>query len=534
MKRTMDKSRLMRVATIVLAVVLTLSVVAAASTTLLSSSSENAFNDVNPELLFAPIQGNAETNKSEAYYQHTSSLEQGDGSYAITTNSYVEWFDQDDIAFAYKHYGVKTNKRDYIELTCEVNYFTAPDGSEFDRADTHNPSTGVEFRSGLENNSSFYYLHLRNEGVITLVYRDSNYATSLFSCSAQENIYRLQPEDYPVKMKITMSGTTFQAFFQVNGSDEWQGTTPVKLVDFTSGVYAGVAAHSGSEAKPLEATFQNLTITGEQSMNISGGGEGGTPTEPEEVDPDPVYTDANLLLQETFTDGSLNNGTDQVTNPIWDSFTTKNGISIKNIQGNRMLYCEYANGMDFIGSEKWTDYSASMDFMYDVEQVDEADANVIGLVVRSVPNIYYGYQNYVICISGGTELCIYKSFMQYVTLLDSSKLMKSVALPESILKDDKIHNIKVACLDNQLTVYLDGVEMLTYVDDGNVDWGYGGGMDEVNSKGSVGLMFDGTFAYVDNIVVTKMEDPVGGDYDNAIGGNWDVPVPWYINKIENT
>ena len=37
--------------------------------------------------------------------------------------------------------------------------------------------------------------------------------------------------------------------------------------------------------------------------------------------------------------------------------------------------------------------------------------------------------------------------------------------------------------------------------------------------------------YFDNIIVTKLDDPIGGDYDNFIGGNWDENIPDYAQNF---
>ncbi len=537
MANKIKSSKLLRTCLIVMAAVILLSAVAVANAdnirlAIQSLSADNAFYDENPTLEFAAIQGNAEASKNTNLYNHESTLEQGDGEYTITTNSFVEWFEQDDVAFGYKYYGVKTNKKDFIEITCDVYYPTVTENSTIDLLEGHHPSTGIELRSSLENTGSFFNMHIRDQGVLTLIYRDSAYSSSLYSCSAQENLLLLKETDYPISMKVTMSGTTFRAYYKLNGQTEWTTAgNAVALQDFTSGVYAGILAHSGSPELWTVNKYTNLVIQGEQSMNASSGG-GTTETVPEVVDPDPEYTDSTMLLRETFTDGGLKNGSELATNPMWSNFVDRNGISIVNVENNRMLYSEYGSGADFIGNETWTDYVASMDFMYDADMVDEIDNNIVGLVVRSVQNQFYGYQNYTVAIAGGTELRIYKVFMTNTTTLNEGQIVATVPLEENILRDGKIHNIKVIAFDDTLTIYLDGEEMIVWEDNGDIPTGLGIVMKHINSVGSVGVVFDSVYAYVDNITVNALNDQIGGSYDNWVGGNWDVPVPWYIGKAE--
>ncbi len=535
MRSGIKLSKSNRIIAIVLAVTLLLGAAVAVNAALQAQSSDREFDELNPELDFISIQGNAEGKEGISLYDHVSSFTQGDGQYSITTNSFCEWYPEDDVAVAYKYYGVKSNGKDYIELTCDVDYFTNPDGSQFSLVGAHHPSAGIEFRSGLGNTDSFFSIHVRDEGSIYLIYRDPSQSAHLFSCYYQAHDYSLGPESFPITMQMRMQGTSFTARYKFNGSNEWIDFDPITLLNFNSGVYAGLMAHSGTPERSLKGTFSNLHAVGEQSIGTSDG-EGNATGATEAVDEDPIFSDVNMLLAETFTDGDLTNGSaDSRTNPLWSSIASSSNFSIKNLEGNRMLYCEYGTAIDFIGNETWTDYSASMDFMYDASRSEVADANQVGLIVRSVANLYYGHQNYAAVVEDGERVLLYKTFMNTMPLSgNSTKLLTTVSLPESILLDDRIHNLRVDCMDNIITVYVDGVEIVSYTDEGYIDFGTGGGVTHINSAGGIGVTFSGVHAYVDNITVTKLYDPVGGDYDNSIGGNWDVPVPDYISKNDKS
>ena len=82
------------------------------------------------------------------------------------------------------------------------------------------------------------------------------------------------------------------------------------------------------------------------------------------------------------------------------------------------------------------------------------------------------------------------------------------------------HNITVDSFDNRITVRIDGITVIEYTDDNLV----------TNSFGNIGFETLNTSMYIDNIKVTKLDDPLGGDYDNYVCGLWDQPEPEYIEE----
>ncbi len=493
------------------------------------------FKDEGPELQLASIQGDPEGYRSVAAYDHVSSLSQGNGEYTIDTNSFVAWFPTDDVAFAYKYYGVAAGGDDYIEATVTANYFTNPDGSAFDLSKgAHHPSTGLMFRSGLGNDAAFIFVHVRDGGQIVVVYRDPTFEY-LYQCTNQDG-KNYSSSDYPLQFKMKLKAGLVQIEYKSINAATWTKFTPVKIPSFRNGIYAGLCAHSGAEAQTLRATFTDLKMEGIASLGEEGGDS--KPTEPEEpVIPDePLPNSENVLLRETFTDGSFNNKPISKTNPEWTRFPDS-FFKIENVDGNRMLYAEYGDDWDVAGDEAWADYSASLDMMFTDENVEE-DFSAFGLIVRHITNIFYGYENYIVTVQNGYKICVYENFMQTRNVLNTANMMKEFNLREiygdddfSVIGDGKMHNLRVDCLDNTLTIYFDGQEIGTYTDDhdrtlsGNASDVYA-----VNSLGQVGIIFKNVFGYVDNLVVRDIEDPIGGDYDNKICGNWNDPIPDFVQQ----
>ncbi len=526
-----NKKLLVRIIALACAVV-TIAAAFAVGNVLNVSAAE--FHEEGPELTLASIQGDAESNKFQDAYDHTSTLTQGDGKYTIDTNSFVAWFPQDDVAFAYKYYGVSAAGDDYIEATVTADYFTNPDGSAFDLTkEAHNPSTGLMFRSSLENDAAFIFLHVRNGGDIYLCYRDPSFEY-LYSCTHQVG-KSVTSKDYPLQFKMKLKAGLVQIEYKGVNDAAWSKFTPVKIPAFRNGIYAGLCAHSGAQAQTLRATFTDLKMEGIASLGEPEGGGGEVkPTEEPVLPDEELPNPENVMLRETFTDGSFNNGNEAVNNPIWTRFPEA-FLKIQNLQGNRVLYAEYGDDWDVAGETSWTDYSASLEMQFHDSNVEE-DFSAIGLIVRHVTNIFYGYENYIVTVQNGHKICVYENFLQTRVDLNAANIMAEFDLREiygdaefTLIGDGLTHILKVDCLDNTLTIYFDGEKIGTYTDNHDrTNSGNGSDIYAVNSMGQVGIIFKNVFGWADNLVVRDIEDPLGGDYDNKICGNWDKPIPDYI------
>ncbi len=507
------------------------------------SSKAEAFDDTNPELEFISIQGNAETYKDVSAYDHESTFEQGDGKYTITTNSFVEWFPQDDVAFAYKYYGVRPSGNDTIEASVTVDYFTNPNGDAFDLSQgAHHPSTGLEFRAGLDNTSAFIYVHVRDAGQIVVVYRDSNYSTHLYGCTNQ-NGKTYTASDYPLQFKMVYKKGTVQVQYKSAAAEKWNKFTPVSMSDFSTGVYAGVCAHSGAPNQRMKATYTDLKMSGYASLSGSGGSTGGgdesvAPAEPadEDIPLKELENYENILLRETFTDNSLSNTPEKLENPVWSILSTRADVSVATMDGDRRLFAEYANTYDLVGEKDWTDYSVEMDVEFTEDCAEDA-SNIVGIIGRHVPNIFYGHQDYMVTIQGGHKICLYKNFNKKTVAISAGSIMETVDLRDiyedesfTVLGDGIAHHLKAEFFDNTVTVYFDGIEVLAWEDTGTIKDSVGSAMLTNPNVGQVGVILNGVYAYVDDIIVRSMTDDLGGDYDNKIGGNWNEAIPDYIKE----
>lgn len=490
-------------------------------------------NETNPELTLAKIDSDVENEfYSKGIYMQTTDFTQGGGKYGIKTNSYVAWSYNDDIAFAYKKYNVSENSGDYMEATVTLDSIPVGTPSQMH----HNASAGLMFRSGLESDDAQVFIHVRGSTILVV------YRTKKGNGTAVQ--YTGMTIKYPLQMRMEKRANQVTLSYKSAGADWMPFKFPVGL-NAKGPLYVGLAAHSCDELNSIVANFSNFTVKGVGTWDgTSGGGDDTSSTVSEFVEEDsPIGS--NVLMRETFTDGSLTNKPASATNPIWPE---PEELTIVNLNGNRVWDRTFIDQQDWVGSE-WTDYKVSVDVQF-TEKCNpdpEAASNTFRLYARHTGIEFYGHSDYAATITNGYKLSLYKRTFLKNDPSDNGYLLASVDLTEllgkkdengnpisgsySCLGDGKFHNLAMRVIDNKITVYWDGQTMIDFVDTGvsNKETGK-----RVFPMGNVGIGTFETSVYVDNLTVEKEEDTFGGDYDNKIGGNWDTPTPDYITSWQAT
>ena len=100
-------------------------------------------------------------------------------------------------------------------------------------------------------------------------------------------------------------------------------------------------------------------------------------------------------------------------------------------------------------------------------------------------------------------------------------MVAKVPADEYLLKPGEWQNLYVEVVDNNIKVWYNGVEKIDYTDEDNTI---------AVLKGGIGITTYDTDVAIDNIVVRKLEDELGGDYDNDIGGNYNEEIPAYLQE----
>lgn len=485
------------------------------------------FNVENPTMEFKLI----DSSPYGVTYPAKGDFEQKDGTVTINSNTYVAWYESDDIAFAYNRYDIGDNPKDNLSVeTTVVSQESVTPGKSLHL----NASTGLMMRDTLDSDGAEVFLHLRSE-CIMMVYRMKKGNDG--SVAIQTNISPI----YPVELKLTREGKLFTGYYRPVGTDRWFKVGSCAAL-FNGPTYAGIANHScdkdvfnKSVCKNFKAYGSGSYSGGSDNPSNSGGSSSGTSSIEGPVPEDPPIEE-NTLLRETFSDGSLTEGEASVTNPIWSDSSVGEIVALDD--GNRALFMDYTDKYDFIGDKTWTDYSASMDFKFAPSAIVQNN-NKLNLYFRHIEQAAYGVFDYYVAVESYNVLkdgklqkdeagnTVRSNKLVLRKRLRSGFLKEGTALAEytelgEIMGDNLFHNITVNALDNKITIYFDGNKVIEYEDT----------EDLMNLLGCVGVGSGGTAVYVDNITVTKLEDPLGGDYDNYIAGRFDEPEPNYIGKMK--
>ncbi len=515
------KKTLLRILAVVLTAAAVLSVTAAVTAT-----EQNVYNDPNPELKTALIstgkQGSQYDNASD--YTPDAKFTQENGTYTMETNAFAIWGAADDCTFMYREYEIGNKATDKLTITVDLTDFQGTKGGKHENA-----SAGIMIRDDLDPDAPSIFFHSRTIGLYNIWRTEKGGGSGFASVSVSES--------YPIKLKIEKVGNKYTAYYMLKGTNAWSQHS-MKYLNLTGTIYVGITMHASDKARPVLSQFNNLEIVGEGTPDIpptdGGGSDSGVPPVVGEGIPweDAPYNKETTLLYETFTDGSMTLGESGADNPIWD--TAYPNIVLTE-DGDRKWYRDHITSYDHIGSADWTDYTTSIEVAFDdMDMETRADGNFIlyarHSVVHSLGHTAYGVRMYAKTDSGATTY--------YMALVKRMRNNKSTAQRVTIetkeIADffgDGPHNIEVRTFDNRITVWYDGVEMFDYYDmcgtpaDPYKRDGLGA---FVASKGNIGIYSKDFGVTVDNILVTKLDDPHGGDYDNNISDNWDEDIPDYV------
>lgn len=512
-------------------------------------------NDTNPELTFHMIDSDLE----QTFYGYTVHKQTGkmdvntaNAQYEISTDSMAAWQATDDVAFAYKLYNIGATDEDRVEVHVTIPKIATGTSVH------HNATYGIMLRTGLEPEAANVFLGYRSSGM-TLTYRSN---TGDMTGKQQPTVGAIS---FPLTLRVTKEGST--VYLSYKGADDpyfKDFPYPVGLKG-DGPLYVGIAAHSHNPDVTNTMYFNDFKVNGTGTYTPGESG-GSTPEEkPEEVLPDSAQTE-NLLMRETFSDGDLYNVADTGVKdkrdyPVWTR-TLSNKPVIRNLDGNRVwdlsgehLYNYFGDTYLETGREDgWTDYKVSVDLFY-TEEANPELPNAFSLYVRHTDVDFYGNADYHVTIRNGYELTLSKN--QYIdndgddmtdpTLLtkvsDGVTPLTSVNLKD-VLKDDayccltdgKWHTLAMSVVDNVIKVYWDEmtapvIDFTDTVDETGIAYGDQTPGKRVYTNGKVGVSVNEASLYIDNIVVTAIEDTFGGDYDNVIGGNWNENMPDYVKDI---
>lgn len=496
----------------------------------------------NPELQFMNIYGPGSGMMGKyAPSDDSKIISQKDGVYKMQSNAWSLWDTADSVSFAYKKGAFNTG-----EGTVMTVQFT------LDNWDVSH-EIGLNVRRSLNAGSPSVAASYRPDETFMLSRLDENAAYTYNKKSITTNFGTTKMH---LRMVIDKTKGRISSYYKLGGNinheDDWQALSSktCRFIMECKELYAGVFMASSDSAKMSVAEFSNFSMRlqapeGYQIESDAGTEESKPDKEPEVTLPEDFKEPEDALLYETFSDGNIfpTNGSDiTVSNPLW---TVRKGVvtvKVNESQTNRALLTASADDdlMVTAGDMMWTDYSAQMNVTFTKDTI-ETDENRVELLFRHRSAVIGGSGDYSVAIINKVSDSAFVG--QYLQLRwrggedtfipKNPTVLAEVCLSrDSMLTYGEVHTVKVEAVDNVLKVYFDDMTLpvLSYTDTNTNR----GANKDPHLQGCIGLVVTNSCVEIDNILVRKIKDPMGGDYDNEIMGNYDEPIPdWLADEYKD-
>lgn len=460
---------------------------------------------------------------------NTGSMSKDGDVYTLKSGGWATWYGKDSFSFAYKKYYFNYGKK--ASFTCEMDMLSF-DGSAL------NAGAGLMIRSSLDPAAANVSMHFR-PGYICATHRAVKGADSSLTKATEISTASF----YPAKFKLVLEKNKISCYYMKNGDKSYTLYATAPFAAEGNYIYFGASVYSTVKGTEYTTKFQNVNyelwapegtklVTNPDDDNPS---SSSSSEEPELVLPEDPPVGEDVLLSETFTDNSITDGEESVTNPIWRTTGKNYEIYTDEVALNRYMKLDFASNLDYFyaGSKDWTDYEMSAKVRF-TKDTSFNLVNGLYFYVRHTDFAIYGNEDYYIgFVSDSTNNAVSKAVNPRVVIgqrnsvgdertpgTGNSKL--KVSKPFDYLSDiGTEHTVTIRAFDNCITVYWDGEEIASYVDDTEILKGTGG----------IGFSGDNCCVEIDDIKVIKLEDLLGGDYDNIIGGGWDTERPKYLDEF---
>ncbi len=515
MKNIFSKSILLKVSVAFLALSLLV------TTAIVSSAADNVviLEETNPELTFVKIHA-VTTERNDVWADIKGDYSQDGDKYSISSNGFAQWYEVDSMHFAYKKVNFNYGKKAELIVETQLDSWEGTDD---------NAGAGLMFRSGTHPGASAIQFHARPTRIMG-TYRA---ADGLYSFRTPELSGAIS---YPVKFKLVLNKNTVSCYYKQSSNPDYIMFTTVPF-QYSGSVLVGISAYSQNENQVAEAKFTGFSyqVKAPEGTEVipddgSGGGDSNVPEEePLAPIPEDLPVGEDVLLYESFTDNSMFEGEESVTNPIWKTSNFGEPEIVTNEEKtNRYLLENDSFFYYYAGNHNWTDYETSVDLNFSSDNDPNLDPRV-DLYTRLTTTAQFGYHAYVVRFSGGNLIQL--GYIEGHEALSPEDISNVYSLKELdgyeynyLENSNKNINITIRTVDNVINVYMDdgsgSKEIMSAV--ANHDF--------IKTTGKIGFSTKSAIVAIDNIKVTKLEDLLGGDYDNKIGCRWDEPIPEYVQK----
>ncbi|MBQ7288151.1 MAG: hypothetical protein IJW78_00295 [Clostridia bacterium] len=476
-------------------------------------------SETNPTLTLENIHNPFDDELPAGWPQVSGNLTQENGKYTVSGDGYNCWGANDSVSFAYKRVNFNYGKEGKLTLETQLDNWSGVEG---------NSAGGMMLRSSLDPNAACIFLQIRPAQIL-YTYRSAtgyrtNYDDVLFA------------GQYPVKFKMVLTKSKVQCYYQTPADSDFVALGEAVPFGFNGSVYVGLACYSMEQGVQRTASYTGFSylVEAPEGTQAPEGGEDGTSSEENEelILPDDMNLPADVLLRETFTDNSMTEGKSSVVNPIWETNNVNEPDIVTNAEKtNRYLNLQEEDFYYLTGDEKWTDYEMSVDLTFPEGGYIEGAENAVAVHVRLTSIAQYGYASYVVrFINGNTvELGWFQGASEPLATSESYRILQTLNYDYKNKADVPLH-LTMRAFDNHITVYLregdatESVKLFDYEDLGERTI-------QVKTEGRIAIATCNATVHVDNIKVVKLEDLLGGDYDNRIQGLWDEEVPKYIQEF---
>jgi len=430
----------------------------------------------------------------------------------ITTNSLDCWGNADAFTFLHKKDTVNLEKYPASAVTatvCEVKGSGSP-----------NAASGPMMRETLKADSPHVVLRVRPSGNIILSWR----LTKGNVCK-----YIMGPKvDLPVKLKLERMGDMYTAYYKnisLEGENNWIEMGSI-LVPMGEEIYTGFCTFSVDQSTPVTASLRRLNIKNYAVGQTTAPTPAELAQEKQEDKEDWGDDEEKLRIKrekeeslkafyliEKFNDMSLTSGEESVENAKWH--TCEPAPVFETDEDGTVWWVRNKVGtLAYVGRPTWADYRASFDFVLDKEFAE----NVFTIYVRSKPDVVkesaYKPCYYSLNINN-SKLFMMKS----LPFRDGNSYNKtSVVFPD--FADGQKHKMVIEAFDNSITLSVDGKVCFSYLDDSSFP----------HTRGMIGFDTRNVNIKISNLIVEKMEDELGGIYDNYMGTAFNEPLLDIIKK----
>lgn len=471
----------------------------------------------------------------DGWYPEGTMTPKGNGAYNLTSNSWCFWSSYDAIDFVNTKTAFNTGSGSILTVSVNIDNFITTN---------HYSSAGIMVRDSLDADSKGVFLFIRGGSIYIMARQEV----------AQNPKYTPVETTiaYPAQLKLVINKDRKKAYGYFTAKDGKEiPVGPISYEPSSTQLYVGVADHTSQKAMFDSVDFSKFSVSldAPEGYEIEDeGNTGDTPDKEEEKEetvklPEDLEVTENTLLKETFTTNLLledpDGSKESVTNPLWTVRKGKPVLQVNDVETNRYLLLASLDDpiMMTAGDMNWADYRASAQISFISGYTSLAEPNDFQLLLRHRSMVIGGSSDYCARIvnkftSGGEldgqylQLC----YREAETTFAPKKLvvLSEVCLAEKgMVEYDVPHTITAEVFDDTMTVSFNGEQLISYPN----------GLSEEDRKdgerhpiGCVGIYATTISAKIDNITVTDIIDPNGGDYDNIIGGRYNEPIPDYIEE----